>query len=356
MKNTDKMNDKWFEMYNKLKEFQVKNGHCDVSLVNEKEQRKLAIWAKNQRRFKQNGLLSEERVNALNEIRFTWKKFDKNWDKMFDLFVEYKGKNGHAYIDKGASIHNVNIERWAIRQSYLYLTGEINEERKKKLSEAGFIWDRNQVKWEEMYSLLIAYQKENGHCNVPYIYTINKKKLGVWVSSQRYLRKTNTLLQEREDKLNTLNFAWSPSEEGWYTMYETLKAYREEYGTIKVPEREIYNGKKIGIWVKHISHTKHKLDDKRKELLAGIGFCLNVREEKWNHKFELLKQYKEKHNHCCVPLRHLEGNHKLGQWVAMQRRLKKDGKVSKTRLEKLNSLGFIWEPRLVPKEKRMTCN
>jgi len=356
MDNIEKQEEKWYVMYKKLKVFQQQNGHCDVPLRSEGEQRKLAIWIRNQRRFKQRGELADDRVQALDIIQFVWNRYDKNWEEMFELFLKYKKKNGHTYIGKNATIDNVNIEKWAIRQSFLYMTGKIEEERERKLSDAGFVWDRNQMRWEEMYSLLITYKKQNGHCNVPYKYTVKKKKLGVWVSCQRFYRRENTLTQEREDRLNKIEFLWNPSKEKWYEMYKTLVEYKKENGHIQVPEEEIYKGKKLGIWVKHISNTKHKLGDKRKELLVSVGFCLNVREEKWNNKFELLKQYKEKYNHCCVPLRHLEEGQKLGQWVAMQRRLKKDGKASETRLEKLNNVGFIWEPRLIPKEKRCAYN
>ena len=47
-------------------------------------------------------------------------------------------------------------------------------------------------------------------------------------------------------------------------------------------------------------------------------------------------------NSCKVPATHKEDGYRLGAWVSVQR-LGKD-KLSDTRLNKLNTLGFVWDP------------
>ncbi|KAL7472637.1 hypothetical protein ACHAXS_012999 [Conticribra weissflogii] len=70
----------------------------------------------------------------------------------------------------------------------------------------------------------------------------------------------------------------------------------------------------------------------------------------WNERYLELKAYKENFGDCLVPERY-ENNHRLGTWVRTQRKhykLMKDGKRSSMkseRIERLNSLGFVWTVR-----------
>lgn len=77
--------------------------------------------------------------------------------------------------------------------------------------------------------------------------------------------------------------------------------------------------------------NNHKKDGNRKSL-----------EEKWMEHFLELSRYKEKYGHCNVPY----GDKRfksLGYWVSDQRSNRKNGKLSESRMEKLDSIGFEWD-------------
>ena len=63
-------------------------------------------------------------------------------------------------------------------------------------------------------------------------------------------------------------------------------------------------------------------------------------ERTWQKGFSALKKFKRREGHCRVPRLYLEGNYKLGQWVAVQR-YNKDILAPK-RKARLNALGFMW--------------
>jgi hypothetical protein len=63
------------------------------------------------------------------------------------------------------------------------------------------------------------------------------------------------------------------------------------------------------------------------------------REEGFRH----LKQFLEREGHCRVPQVHKEDGFTLGQWVNNQRS-RKDS-LSQERLQRLDELGFVWDPR-----------
>ncbi len=69
-------------------------------------------------------------------------------------------------------------------------------------------------------------------------------------------------------------------------------------------------------------------------------FVWNSLEETWNKGFALLSAYKEANGDCLVPLRYKVDGFNLGSWVSVQRKTKTS--LTKERLDKLNSLGFVW--------------
>ena len=74
--------------------------------------------------------------------------------------------------------------------------------------------------------------------------------------------------------------------------------------------------------------------------------------EQWQTKFELLKAYKEEKGDCLVPARYKENG--LGSWVDQQRTFyrwfqeqkKEHPGITKERIDKLESIGFVWKVRV----------
>lgn len=58
----------------------------------------------------------------------------------------------------------------------------------------------------------------------------------------------------------------------------------------------------------------------------------------WEERFRRLSEWKRIHGHCAVPIAQGE----LGTWVSKQRQLRKRGKLSKEKVDALDSLSFTW--------------
>ena len=63
----------------------------------------------------------------------------------------------------------------------------------------------------------------------------------------------------------------------------------------------------------------------------------------WERMFSALARFKEEHGHCDVPQGWSE-NPQLGKWTNRQRTVFKRGELSPDRLERLEALGFDWDP------------
>jgi hypothetical protein len=171
---------------------------------------------------------------------------------------------------------------------------EEDEQGTKNKKEIG-LTDHQAALWENRFKELAGFQQSFGHSLVPHKWSENLA-LATWVKRQRYqwkLReqgKRSTLTQERNDSLSELGFVWD-------------------------------------------SHNAI-----------------------WEERFNELVEYKRVQGHTSVPS--TDKNHSLSVWVQCQRRqwkLMKDEpvdsndtpgyRIKQTRIEKLDALRFIWEPR-----------
>lgn len=66
-------------------------------------------------------------------------------------------------------------------------------------------------------------------------------------------------------------------------------------------------------------------------------------EEAWKRGFAALLNFKKREGHCTVPRFHMEGDYRLGQWVAVQRYTQ--GNLAKPRKAQLDTIGFVWSER-----------
>jgi hypothetical protein len=70
----------WREMYEKLKAYNEKHGHCKVLIeANAKDPDQLGSWVKRQRRARDR--MPQSRKDLLDELDFLW--FADNWDTMY---------------------------------------------------------------------------------------------------------------------------------------------------------------------------------------------------------------------------------------------------------------------------------
>ncbi len=87
-----------------------------------------------------------------------------------------------------------------------------------------------------------------------------------------------------------------------------------------------------------------KLSAARIGRLEALGFVWDPLEAAWEEMFAALVEYKEKNNHCNVSIND-PANPQLATWVFGQRQAKKRGRLSTTRIGRLEALGFVWSFR-----------
>jgi len=130
----------------------------------------------------------------------------------------------------------------------------------------------------------------------------------------------------------------------WERMFQELLVYRQEHGDCIVP-RLYKPNLALGRWVISLRqiHKAGKLALDRKERLESISFDWDPLDSYWEQKFQELLAYRQEHGNCIVPHAY-EPNPALGKWVTTLRQTRKAGKLASGRKERLESIGFDWDP------------
>jgi hypothetical protein len=306
---------------------------------------------------KNRGQLRSDRVERLEALGFDWNPAEAGWEKMFSALEAYKEEHGDCNVPRywfdnpelGQWVNNQRakwkLEKAKPSQRQANKRGRLSPERVERLESLGFIWDRLEAGWEEMFAALKAYKEEHGDCNVPIGWPDNPR-LAVWVREQRRFDKKQRgqLSSEKVRRLKELGLDWNPLETAWEEMFVALQAYKEEHGDCNVPHHWADNPK-LGRWVgtQRYQRSKGKLNPTRIHRLEAIGFVWDRAEATWEKMFAALKDYKNEHGDCNVP-QQWPRNPSLAAWVSKQRTDNNKGRLRSDRVKRLEEIGFDWSP------------
>ena len=328
----------------------------------------LKRWMLTQRQAKKRGDLDPLREKRLSSVGFDWEPYSSRWEKMFAQLRDFQAVHGHCRVPAGWPKNPV-LANWVGVQRARRLAGKLSAERHELLSALGFSWRLGefvgtrspQEAWENMLQRLKTFHAAHGHSSVPQVFP-EDQKLGWWVTTQRRNRRRGKLTAGQINALERLKFIWSPfgstdSNGRWQSMLDALKAFQKEFGHCRVPAGWLRNPK-LANWVavQRRQFQEGKLSEDRKAELNALGFVWNVNsrgksdfvgeepidsDARWRQRFSELEAYKQANGDCRVPSGWRQ-NAQLANWVAVQRRRYKQGKLTAMRVELLQSLGFDW--------------
>jgi hypothetical protein len=266
----------------------------------------------------------------------------------------FQKENGHCLVP---GLHTKDSETYPLalwvarqRQQYKLLRENktaviITEERIQKLKDLGFEWVLS-PSWDERFAELKAFQKEHGHFRVPTpMRSDTHQVLYRWLRNQR---KCTSMSEERMQKLNDIGFEF-PQGNHWDKRFEELKAFQNEHGHMRVPNRSPTNKDRdihlLNQWVSN-QRRSTTITEERIQKLNALGFDWFLRKRRtycWDERLEELKAFQKEHGHCRVPLS--TGKYsELYHWVSNQR---KRTSMTEERIQKLNDIGYEWSLRVL---------
>jgi len=133
-------NVKWMRMFSELVDFKNIYGHCNVP-YNWNQNPKLANWVSTQRQRYKQGMLSEDQVQMLLDIGFTWKKHEAAWNQMFEKLLRYKEAFGDCNVPAEWKV-DPKLGRWGTTQRSRKRQGKLAEDRIRRLDKIGYQWEK----------------------------------------------------------------------------------------------------------------------------------------------------------------------------------------------------------------------
>ena len=338
----EKVGDYWDFMYGQLRYFKKQYGHLNVNKRSE-QWKDLGAWVGRNRMYYKKNILPLDKIKKLESLEFVWDPKEAQWLAQYDILCQYHRQFGHCNVPNHDKIWSA-LSYWLNDNRKNYRRNKLLTERIKKLEALGIVWNPNEDQWLERCQLLEQCYKKLGHCNIS---KNNKEwgRLGLWIVESKMLYRKGLLSKDRIEKFESYGIIWNSKDGLWLEQYALLKKFRQEYGHINIIDTDaVYH--KLGKWLmtNRVSYNKNKLSKERIEKLESLGIIWDVYEMRWLEQYELLKKYQQEMKNVNVPLIDKKwGN--LGSWLMTNRRLNRLAKLPKERIEKLELLGVIWNPK-----------
>ena len=216
--------------------------------------------------------------------------------------------------------------------------------------------------WKEAFHLLEGYYELFHHSHVTDdfkwwdIQTKREVNLSRWIRIQR--KNHDNLSRDQIEELDRIKFPWIPiKEQQWEESFTILATYKLLKGHCYVEQNEVFSNFSLGEWISNQRQNKKKnakvLTQERIKRLENLGLHWDATAQRWDIMFEQLVKFKKVYNHVS-PHGSFKTNgeiygkkcQNLGFWCDQMRQYKKKNNISlltKSRIDKLNSLGFSWD-------------
>ena len=301
----DKLAINWERKYRLAKEYYEKNGDLNVPRSYAIDGINLGTWILTQRKYYEDGKLSKEKIDMLNDIGMIWSFGDKrllNWKRNYKLAKEYYEKNGNLNVPRGYVIDGVNLGSWISTQKYKYNQGKLTPYEIEKFEKIGIVWREQALdkkskfdsEWLCAYKAVYEYFKNSESPFIPKNLKISINGidiyLKVWLDKQDKLSTLNSLSDDKEELFRNvilLRESKQINDLMWLKMFRLAIMYFENNDNIDIPfDYEVINEDdekiKLGGWLARQIELYHcnRLSLEKINVLSKLGVVWEVNEKK----------------------------------------------------------------------------
>ncbi|EJK45323.1 hypothetical protein THAOC_36066 [Thalassiosira oceanica] len=351
----DQLEQDWSDRFDELKNYKDENGDCNVPF----RLGSLGEWVGWQRNSYKKGMMSQERVDLLEGIGFVWEPLDEAWMARFDELVDFKNEHHDCNVPRSQGPLGVWVNKQRVSYKKGMMSQERIELLENTGFEWVLLertypvpsWKFDE-QWKTRFTELVEYVIENGSCNVSRKYG----PLGLWVGTQRQDYKVGRMSQFRIDYLESIGFAWTRKRVGneWLPDHYS-EPDPKAIARIIEDERPLCNDLPSSATeaLKTRMNVGRRLAEVLQEYLNNDSVRLIQTYDKpkevdarWQARYTELVHYLIEHGNCNVPRTYGP----LGTWMYTQRQVYKDRRMSQFRIDYLDSIGFVWTTKRVGNE------
>jgi superfamily II DNA or RNA helicase len=195
---------------------------------------RLGGFVTNQRALKIMGTLSPERIERLEKLPgWEWDVPEAQWKENYLLCRDYRAEKGVLPLFVTV-FRGVNIGKWCNKQRALKNQDNLSAER-IQLFEAidGWEWNANDAAWKEGLRHAQEVRDREGHTRIKQTYKSDDGyPTGVWIFTQRTLKKQDKLSAERIELLEAIDgWEWNVLITRWMGIYTLSRTGPPRTGT-----------------------------------------------------------------------------------------------------------------------------
>ncbi len=277
-----------------------------------------------------------------------------------EVFRAFRQEHGTAGFPCGyVTPDGFKLGYWASEIRRKHRLGQLPARLKEELTTLGFLWKYrtsgySDRRFQRGFEETLRYRRKHGTCNSPQCHvTSSGYRLGQWQANIRACFRAGKLRPGRFKRLKEIGFSFELG--GPYScttnfdvaIQKTLR-YRKAHGKTRAPSKyKTPEGYCLGLWQ---ATQREKFRDGRLKpncvaKLEAIDFDFSILSSAnlFEHGFsKTLSLYREKGECNVQRLYRTPDSFKLGVWQAAVRNRYQQGTLSKDRIRRLESIGFIW--------------
>ena len=338
---------RWTENFAALRAFAAKHGHpYPPKSYRSPGGIALAAWINNQRRARNQGLMSTDRQSHFETLPgWSWKRPDTRWEDAYNQLADHVESTGNAHIPA-----KLRLGQWIARQRQLFAAGRLDATRAARLAALpGWSWKQLDTQWDDNFAALADYAARTGAARPPQSYSTDTGfRLGHWVSDQR--RRRAQLTDERQQQLEALpGWIWNTKDAQWDDFIAALTAFAHEHGTSYPPRDptrpDLVKLNQSVVSVRRPERRNRLSTTQRRQLESLPGWSWESRQKAtWEEYFAALVAFADDHGHARPPIDYCTaGGLTLGRWVRSMQQPSRRKKLSAQRTARLEALpGWTW--------------
>jgi hypothetical protein len=199
------------------------------------------------------------------------------------------------------------------------------------------------LNFDNLFEIAKEYYEEYGNLKIFKNIIFHNFELGYWIQKIRANKKYLTKVQI--EKLNSIGMNWNNKNSAWEDYFCLAQKYYKKYGHLRLKQKEIFEGYKLGGWLNNQRCRKNRLSDIEIKRLESIGMVWNLTNDFWDRHFKAAQEYYKKYGNLSVPKGYDANGLKLEVWLGTQKDYYKNNLLSVDKIKKLEEVKIVWDSR-----------
>jgi superfamily II DNA or RNA helicase len=272
---------------------------------------------------------------------------DAEWAERYSKLKAFCAKH-NRWPAQSAAGDEGELAKWISHQRVARKNNKLSPERVKRLEDLpGWSWDPLADAWDQSLDAVSKFRAK--HKRWPAFQAPGDEgELAAWIGVQRVARRKNKLSLERTKRLELIpGWSWDPFADAWDQSLDAVRAFRAKHKRWPAYGAAGVEGE-LATWIggQRTARKKNKLSPERTKRLEKLpGWSWDPIADAWDQNFDAVRAFRAKHKHWPVGrAAGVEGE--LATWIGVQRRARKNSKLSLERTKRLEKLpGWVWSAK-----------